>query len=202
MKRRMIQRGHKLVDFLRKVRVCPSQTIGPCHRRRPPTSLLSTSTTVMAAMVATTLPPSSSGPSSQINKRCRPTPPKTFQCRGYGDCKMVFSRSEHLARHIRKHTGERPFACHCSKQFSRLDNLRQHAQTVHADKQEANERMMRELTTLHAAMAAASKAGSGRGRRASSNNSASVMSVKRESSMYEGMCCHFTHQCASLGMFC
>lgn len=25
----------------------------------------------------------------------------------------------------RKHTGERPFACHCGKQFSRLDNLRQ-----------------------------------------------------------------------------
>ncbi|KAK7458715.1 Up in starvation [Stygiomarasmius scandens] len=134
----------------------------------------------MAAMVA-------SSP-SQLNKRCRPAPPKTFQCRGYGDCKMVFSRSEHLARHIRKHTGERPFACHCSKQFSRLDNLRQHAQTVHADKQDANERMMRELTTLHAAMAAASKAGSGRGRRSSSNNNSasSMMPVKREPSMYEG----------------
>jgi hypothetical protein len=33
----------------------------------------------------------------------------------------------------RKHTGERPFTCHCGKQFSRLDNLRQHAQTVHTD---------------------------------------------------------------------
>ena len=31
----------------------------------------------------------------------------------------------------RKHTGERPFQCHCSRRFSRLDNLRQHAQTVH-----------------------------------------------------------------------
>jgi hypothetical protein len=32
-----------------------------------------------------------------------------------------------------KHTGERPFQCHCSRRFSRLDNLRQHAQTVHVN---------------------------------------------------------------------
>jgi hypothetical protein len=36
-----------------------------------------------------------------VNRRYRPAPAKTFQCRGYGDCRMVFSRSEHLARHIR-----------------------------------------------------------------------------------------------------
>lgn len=58
---------------------------------------------------------------------------RTFQCTGYPDCNMTFTRSEHLARHIRKHTGERPFECvHCSRKFSRLDNLRQHKQTVHA----------------------------------------------------------------------
>ncbi|KAJ6572828.1 hypothetical protein DFH09DRAFT_1079517 [Mycena vulgaris] len=51
-----------------------------------------------------------------------------------------------------KHTGERPFTCHCSKQFSRLDSLRQHAQTVHADKTNLNEAMMRELTSLHTSM--------------------------------------------------
>lgn len=33
----------------------------------------------------------------------------------------------------RKHTGERPFTCHCQRKFSRLDNLRQHAQTVHVN---------------------------------------------------------------------
>ncbi|KAJ6473684.1 hypothetical protein C8R45DRAFT_403432 [Mycena sanguinolenta] len=90
--------------------------------------------------------------SGGVGKRYRPAAAKTFQCRGYGECRMVFSRSEHLARHIRKHTGERPFTCHCSKQFSRLDNLRQHAQTVHADKAAMNEAMMRDLTSLHASM--------------------------------------------------
>ncbi|KIK70114.1 hypothetical protein GYMLUDRAFT_67369 [Collybiopsis luxurians FD-317 M1] len=114
--------------------------------------------------MAATSAPSASGPnnSSTANaasttKRARPTPSKTFQCRGFGDCRMVFSRSEHLARHIRKHTGERPFTCHCGKNFSRLDNLRQHAQTVHADKADMNERMMRELGRVHASMAAANK---------------------------------------------
>lgn len=32
----------------------------------------------------------------------------------------------------RKHTGERPFSCGCGRTFTRLDNLRQHAQTVHS----------------------------------------------------------------------
>ncbi|KAI3483049.1 hypothetical protein L1887_54070 [Cichorium endivia] len=76
-----------------------------------------------------------------------------FQCRGFGDCRMVFTRSEHLARHVRKHTGERPFRCHCGKAFSRLDNLRQHAQTVHADTPDRNEMMMQELSSLHASLA-------------------------------------------------
>ncbi|KAI0039577.1 hypothetical protein FA95DRAFT_1684227 [Auriscalpium vulgare] len=122
----------------------------------------------MATLLLTSpqgLPPSQQNGQTGINKRYRPAPAKTFQCRGYGDCRMVFSRSEHLARHIRKHTGERPFTCHCGKQFSRLDNLRQHAQTVHADKQEQNERMMRDLTSLHASMAAANKATQSRGKR-------------------------------------
>ncbi|KAH3903504.1 Usv1p SCDLUD_001145 [Saccharomycodes ludwigii] len=59
--------------------------------------------------------------------------PKVFQCHGYGDCKMVFTRAEHLARHVRKHTGEKPFQCDtCLKFFSRIDNLKQHKESVHA----------------------------------------------------------------------
>ena len=65
-------------------------------------------------------------------KRTRSSRPKLFQCKGYGDCNMVFTRSEHLARHARKHTGEKPFVCivpECKKAFSRFDNMMQHTQT-------------------------------------------------------------------------
>ncbi|KAK3617535.1 Up in starvation [Elasticomyces elasticus] len=58
-----------------------------------------------------------------------------FFCTDFPPCQLSFMRSEHLARHIRKHTGERPFQCHCSRRFSRLDNLRQHAQTVHINEE-------------------------------------------------------------------
>lgn len=95
---------------------------------------------------------SSAGTAKMVEKDGQTT--TIFQCRGFGDCSMTFTRSEHLARHIRKHTGERPFRCHCGKSFSRLDNLRQHAQTVHADETERNEAMMQELTNLHASLAA------------------------------------------------
>ncbi|KAF9126278.1 hypothetical protein BGX30_015307 [Mortierella sp. GBA39] len=57
---------------------------------------------------------------------------KLFQCTGFGDCHMVFTRSEHLARHARKHTGEKPFKCvvdGCTRMFSRFDNMVQHTQT-------------------------------------------------------------------------
>ncbi|KAI8088263.1 hypothetical protein BDF21DRAFT_412783 [Thamnidium elegans] len=60
------------------------------------------------------------------------TAPKLFRCTGYGNCDMVFTRSEHLARHERKHTGEKPYKCvvpGCSRMFSRFDNMMQHTQT-------------------------------------------------------------------------
>ncbi|KAI8997521.1 hypothetical protein BDB01DRAFT_771436 [Pilobolus umbonatus] len=58
--------------------------------------------------------------------------PKIFRCTGFGECSMVFTRSEHLARHERKHTGEKPYQCiitGCQRMFSRYDNMIQHTQT-------------------------------------------------------------------------
>lgn len=51
---------------------------------------------------------------------------KVFVCPLYS-CGRLFKRMEHLKRHVRTHTMERPFACDlCKKRFSRSDNLNQH----------------------------------------------------------------------------
>lgn len=70
--------------------------------------------------------------SDKSTRRRRKGKKRIYRCTGFPNCSMTFTRSEHLARHIRKHTGERPFMCdRCFKRFSRLDNLHQHQQTVH-----------------------------------------------------------------------
>lgn len=68
-----------------------------------PASASPTSSDMAAAVAAQPLVPGANAvqPGTGVNKRYRPAPAKTFQCRGFGDCRMVFSRSEHLARHIR-----------------------------------------------------------------------------------------------------
>ncbi|KAF8630095.1 hypothetical protein AX17_005493 [Amanita inopinata Kibby_2008] len=54
---------------------------------------------------------------------------KTFPCPLFS-CGRLFKRQEHLKRHLRTHTMERPYACpKCKKRFSRSDNLNQHLRT-------------------------------------------------------------------------
>ncbi|GHJ84602.1 hypothetical protein NliqN6_1004 [Naganishia liquefaciens] len=63
---------------------------------------------------------------------------RMFQC-PLDTCGRLFKRLEHLKRHVRTHTQERPYVCtHCRKRFSRSDNLTQHLK-IH-DKVTRNER--------------------------------------------------------------
>ncbi|KAG1750439.1 STE like transcription factor-domain-containing protein [Suillus paluster] len=56
---------------------------------------------------------------------------RVFVCPLYS-CGRLFKRMEHLKRHVRTHTMERPFVCdRCNKRFSRSDNLNQHLR-IHA----------------------------------------------------------------------
>ncbi|KAJ5819422.1 hypothetical protein N7474_005013 [Penicillium riverlandense] len=51
--------------------------------------------------------------------------PGDFQC---SRCQRTFTRADHLSRHVRIHTQEKPFACLlCQKSFNRADMLKRHA---------------------------------------------------------------------------
>ncbi|KAJ3372642.1 hypothetical protein GGF31_001664 [Allomyces arbusculus] len=76
------------------------------------------------------LAPPQKPPTAGRRKRVRSSE-RRFICQ---HCQQSFKRSEHLKRHLRVHTGERPFAClvpGCAKTFSRTDNLAQHMK-IHA----------------------------------------------------------------------
>ncbi|GBE90036.1 transcription factor Gf.BMR1 [Sparassis crispa] len=48
-------------------------------------------------------------------------------------CQSTFTRPQHVARHMRSHTGDRPYKClHCGDQFARSDLLSRHVNKCHA----------------------------------------------------------------------
>ncbi|QBM87971.1 zinc finger protein ADR1 [Metschnikowia aff. pulcherrima] len=72
--------------------------------------------------------------------------PRLFVC---AMCTRAFARLEHLRRHERSHTKEKPFDCGvCQRKFSRRDLLLRHAQKLHAGCDDAVARMRRKLSKL------------------------------------------------------
>ena len=54
---------------------------------------------------------------------------KSYTC-PVPNCSRLFKRLEHLKRHVRTHTQERPYVCeYCGRNFSRSDNLAAHRKT-------------------------------------------------------------------------
>lgn len=59
---------------------------------------------------------------------------KPFACPAQG-CARRFSRSDELNRHVRVHTGQKPFQCTvCARSFSRSDHLTTHTRTHTGEK--------------------------------------------------------------------
>jgi uncharacterized Zn-finger protein len=58
------------------------------------------------------------------------TTAKSFQCQ---ECDKRFSRTDLLARHVKVHKGEKPYACHeCGKAFLSLAYMNKHMRCVHS----------------------------------------------------------------------
>lgn len=73
--------------------------------------------------------------SSSAPSYCSSLSPLTprHQC-SYHGCDRAFRKQAHLARHVRTHTGEKPFDCAiCCSRYARREHLARHQKTAHAD---------------------------------------------------------------------
>lgn len=65
----------------------------------------------------------------RLNGRTPSGKPRLFVCQ---ICTRAFARQEHLTRHERSHTKEKPYSCGiCNRNFSRRDLLLRHANKIH-----------------------------------------------------------------------
>ncbi|KAF9481076.1 hypothetical protein BDN70DRAFT_876816 [Pholiota conissans] len=107
-------------DFVREQQVRPSGTLsaGP-----------DTTTFAQAQQQQSTFNAAGSSSISQYERVSADGKVRAFVCPLFS-CGRLFKRMEHLKRHLRTHTMEKPFTCpKCNKNFSRSDNLTQHLRT-------------------------------------------------------------------------
>lgn len=85
--------------------------------------------------------------------------PRLFVCQV---CTRAFARLEHLRRHERSHTKEKPFGCGvCQRKFSRRDLLLRHAQKLHAGCADAITRLRRKSVKREDSLLSALESGAG-----------------------------------------
>ncbi|KAM6907270.1 early growth response protein 1-like [Xenentodon cancila] len=114
--------------------------LGPSPDQKPPPltplSTIKAFSSQMQPQGPTHQMPRSTKPRKSSAGQLSKTPPheRPFACPADG-CDRRFSRSDELTRHVRVHTGQKPFQCRiCMRSFSRSDHLTTHIRTHTGEK--------------------------------------------------------------------